>query len=88
MVAKAVKEKIQSAYSQFLDAKSLQPRYGQKLMIADIARTLSGISCDDEGVRDSDNHICVIEAGTGTGKTVAYLLAAIPVAQALGKNRS
>lgn len=85
MVDKVVKEKIQSAYSQFLDAKSLQPRYGQKLMIADIARTLSGISSDDEGVRDSDNHICVIEAGTGTGKTVAYLLATIPVAQALGK---
>ena len=85
MVDKVVKEKIQSAYSQFLEAKSLQPRYGQKLMIADIARTLSGISSDDEGVRDSDNHICVIEAGTGTGKTVAYLLATIPVAQALGK---
>jgi len=30
-------------------------------------------------------HLCVIEAGTGTGKTVAYLLAAIPIAQALNK---
>lgn len=85
MVDKAVKEKIQSAYSQFLEAKSLKPRYGQKLMIADIARTLSNISIDVEGVRDSDNHICVIEAGTGTGKTVAYLLATLPVAKALGK---
>jgi ATP-dependent DNA helicase DinG len=85
VVDTAVKDKIQSAYSQFLEAKSLQPRYGQKLMIADIARTLSGISCDEEGVRESDNHVCVIEAGTGTGKTVAYLLAAIPVAQALNK---
>lgn len=28
---------------------------------------------------------CVVEAGTGTGKTVAYALAAIPVAQALDK---
>lgn len=85
MVDKAVKARIQSAYSQFLEAKSLKPRYGQKLMIADIARTLSGISSDEEGVRDSENHICVIEAGTGTGKTVAYLLATIPVAQALKK---
>ena len=35
--------------------------------------------------RASDRHVCVIEAGTGTGKTVAYLLAAIPIAQLLGK---
>jgi ATP-dependent DNA helicase DinG len=33
----------------------------------------------------SSSHICIIEAGTGTGKTVAYLLAAIPIAQALKK---
>jgi ATP-dependent DNA helicase DinG len=85
MIAPKVKEKIQSIYRQFLTAKSLKPRYGQKLMIADIARTLSGITVDAEGVRDNDSHICVIEAGTGTGKTVAYLLAAIPVAQALKK---
>lgn len=85
MVDTVVKEKIQSAYRQFLKAKSLKPRYGQKLMIADIARTLSNISCDEEGVRDSEDHVCVIEAGTGTGKTVAYLLATLPVAQALGK---
>ncbi len=30
-------------------------------------------------------HLCIVEAGTGTGKTVAYLLAAIPIAQALNK---
>lgn len=85
MVAEAVKAKIQSIYRQFLENKSLKPRYGQKLMIADIARTLSSITTDTEGVRDSDNHICVIEAGTGTGKTVAYLLATLPVAQSLKK---
>ena len=27
----------------------------------------------------------MVEAGTGTGKTLAYLIAAIPVARALGK---
>jgi ATP-dependent DNA helicase DinG len=85
VITTVVKEKIQSAYRQFLKAKALKPRYGQKLMIADIARTLSAITSDAEGVRDSDNHVCVIEAGTGTGKTVAYLLASIPVAQALNK---
>ena len=85
MVSDAVKTKIQSVYRQFLESKSLKPRYGQKLMIADIARTLSSIESDEEGVRNTDNHICVIEAGTGTGKTVAYLLATLPVAQSLKK---
>ncbi|MBB3167762.1 ATP-dependent DNA helicase DinG [Simiduia aestuariiviva] len=80
-----IKKTIQTAYSQFLDARELKPRYGQKLMIAEIARTLGGIELDDEGVRVGERHICVVEAGTGTGKTVAYLLAAIPVAKALGK---
>lgn len=44
-------------------------------MIAQVARTLA----------DSAPRICVIEAGTGTGKTAAYCLAVIPLAKALGK---
>ena len=79
------KKTIQKAYSQFLEAKSLKPRYGQKLMIAEIAKTLGSITLDSEGLRSSEQHLCVIEAGTGTGKTLAYLLAVIPVAQALDK---
>ncbi|ODS22857.1 ATP-dependent DNA helicase DinG [Candidatus Endobugula sertula] len=85
MIVKETQEKIQSAYRQFLQSNKLKPRYGQKLMIANIVRTLTAITADTEGERDSNNHVCVIEAGTGTGKTVAYLLAAIPVAQALKK---
>ncbi|WP_075185777.1 ATP-dependent DNA helicase DinG [Teredinibacter haidensis] len=79
------KEVIQQAYSKFLAAKELKPRYGQKLMIAEIARTLGNILLDDNEDRASDSHICVIEAGTGVGKTVAYLLAALPIAKALNK---
>lgn len=85
MLNDTLKKEIQTAYSQLLEAKGLRSRYGQKLMIADIARTLGGISLDEEGVRETKQHICVVEAGTGTGKTVAYLLAAIPIAKALGK---
>lgn len=85
MIKPEIKNSIQSAYSEFLSAKSLKPRYGQKLMIAEIARTLGAIKLDAEGVRESEQHICVIEAGTGTGKTLAYLLAAIPIAQAFDK---
>jgi len=79
------KKVIQQAYRKFLASKELNPRYGQKLMIAEIARTLGNIKMDDHETRSSDSHVCVIEAGTGTGKTVAYLLAALPIAKALNK---
>ncbi len=76
---------IQKAYTRFLREKQLGPRQGQKLMIAAIARTLGAIELDDEDNRSGGGHVCVVEAGTGTGKTVAYLLATIPSAHALGK---
>lgn len=85
MLDQNAKKEIQKAYSQFLESKSLKPRYGQKLMIAEIARTVGNIELDDEDIRSSNSHICVIEAGTGTGKTVAYLLATLPIAKALNK---
>lgn len=78
MLDQDTKNIIQKAYSDFLNAKSLKPRYGQKLMIAEIARCLG----DRSGEK---SNICVIEAGTGTGKTVAYLLATLPIAKALNK---
>lgn len=85
MLGDSVKQAIQSSYSRFLKSRQLNPRYGQKLMIAAIARALGGIRLDDDSRRSGEGHICVVEAGTGTGKTVAYLLAALPAAQALGK---
>ena len=85
MLTDELKKKIQSSYSQFLESKSLKSRYGQKLMIAEIARTLGNIQLDDEEKRDSDGHVCVVEAGTGTGKTVAYMLPGIILAKAMGK---
>lgn len=85
MLDDAVKHAIQTSYSRFLKSRQLNPRYGQKLMIAAIARALGGIRLDEESRRLGEGHVCVVEAGTGTGKTVAYLLAALPAAQALGK---
>jgi len=79
------KQIIQKAYSRFLEQKGLKPREGQKLMIAAVARTLGNIMSDSEGVRLGESHVCMVEAGTGTGKTVAYALAAIPTAQAQDK---
>ena len=71
-----VKAEIQAAYRRWLKARGFNPRRGQRQMIAEIARALT---------RESDR-LCVVEAGTGTGKTVAYCLAAIPLAQALDKS--
>jgi ATP-dependent DNA helicase DinG len=94
MLTDALKKQIQGAYSQFLENKGLKSRYGQKLMIAEIAKTLGSIELDDENHREivegagglrTGGHICVVEAGTGTGKTIAYLLPAIVMAKALGK---
>lgn len=80
MLADEIKDTIQSAYRQLLDSRELTPRYGQRQMIAEIANTLAVLANDE---RDAAP-ICVIEAGTGTGKTLAYILAVLPLAQALG----
>lgn len=84
MLEDAVKKTIQSAYRDFLAGKGIRARYGQRLMVAEIARYLGEITASD-GARTSAHGACIVEAGTGTGKTLAYLLAAIPVAKALGK---
>jgi ATP-dependent DNA helicase DinG len=98
MLPDDVKNTIQSAYRQILENKSLTPRYGQRLMIAEIARSLGGIADAEraalqapvpmEGEPDPElppGPICVVEAGTGTGKTLAYVLGTLPVAKALKK---
>lgn len=79
MLADEVKNDIQSAYRQLLKSRELTPRYGQRLMIAEIAKTLSSLAAEDS----SEPPICVVEAGTGTGKTLAYVLAVLPLAKAL-----
>ena len=68
---------IQEGYRDFLRCRGFQPRFGQKNMIAEIAKVLSQ--------KDSNKRLAVIEAGTGTGKTIAYLIAALPLARAQKK---
>ncbi|MCU7834037.1 MAG: ATP-dependent DNA helicase DinG [gamma proteobacterium symbiont of Taylorina sp.] len=77
MLNEQLKTTIQTAYSRILESKGLKPRYGQRLMIADIARTLGNIDKADPEIP----HICTLEAGTGTGKTIAYLVSALPIAK-------
>ena len=85
MLSDELKHTIQSAYTRFLDKKGLKARYGQRLMIAEVAKVLGDIAVDAEGKRSGAPAVVAIEAGTGTGKTVAYSLAAIPAARAAGK---
>lgn len=77
MLDDSIKETIQQGYRQFLKSRDLKPRQGQKQMVAAIANSLSH--------DDPDKRLAVIEAGTGTGKTVGYLLSALPIARARDK---
>ena len=84
MLNDELKDAIRQAYSSIIEGKSLTPRWGQRQMIAEIANTLARIPAPGEAPGKLPA-VCVIEAGTGTGKTIAYAAAAIPVAKALGK---
>lgn len=83
MLSEELKRTIQTAYSQLLESKGIKARYGQRLMIAEVANTLA--SADQGKLENHQPPVCVVEAGTGTGKTIAYALAAIPIARALEK---
>ncbi|MCV2402706.1 ATP-dependent DNA helicase DinG [Marinomonas sp. C2222] len=84
MLSDELKKQIQLAYRAYLDAKSHKPRAGQREMIGTIARTLGNIKQGTEGERLEEKHVAVVEAGTGTGKTLSYCLAAIPIAKTRG----
>ena len=91
MLPDTLKAEIQQAYRHILAAKSLRPRYGQRLMIAEIVRGLAPIAAIDDTATEDDTEtrdsgpVVVVEAGTGTGKTLAYVLATLPVARHLDK---
>lgn len=84
MLTDALKDDIRQAYNALMESKQLTPRWGQRQMIAEIANTLGRIPGPGQPTA-KEPAVCVIEAGTGTGKTIAYAVTAIPMAQALGK---
>ena len=77
----ALKDIIRQAYKQLSNSvDGFRNRLTQRQMIGTTATTLGQANISGE-----DRPIAVIEAPTGTGKTVAYLTAAIPVAKHLEK---
>jgi len=79
MLSATVKKTIQACFKSFRDEiPNFVSRKEQNYMVAEIAKTLAG-------EYDKTRRIGVIEAGTGTGKSLAYSLGAIPLALSSGK---
>ncbi|MDG1938876.1 MAG: ATP-dependent DNA helicase DinG [Pseudomonadales bacterium] len=86
-LSEEAKTHIQTAYSDWLSSNEYKPRRAQRTMLAIIAKALGIVENDAEGIRKEDfkEHVCLVEAGTGTGKTVAYSIASIILAKLLDK---
>jgi ATP-dependent DNA helicase DinG len=79
MLTDKLKEVIRQSYKAIGENLSnFNPRKQQTFLIAEIAKTLAG-------EYSKDRKIITIEAGTGTGKSLAYSLGAIPLALARDK---
>ncbi|MFM2482702.1 ATP-dependent DNA helicase DinG [Celerinatantimonas sp. YJH-8] len=79
MLTSQHKELIKKGY-QCLKSQnpSFKPRKSQNELVASIAKCIAGDI-------DDNNRILLVESGTGTGKSLAYLLSGIPLALRLKK---
>ncbi|SHO58830.1 ATP-dependent DNA helicase DinG [Vibrio quintilis] len=74
MLTRQIQESIRSSYRNLQEQMdNFVPRRGQNYLIAEIAKTLCGNYHEK-------NRILVAEAGTGIGKSLSYLMGAVPVA--------
>ena len=79
MLSDTLKTTIRKIHKHVADNLSdYRPRSSQNYLVAEIAKTLAG-------EYHKKQRICVIEAGTGTGKSLAYCLGALPLALAQKK---
>ncbi|WP_337881286.1 ATP-dependent DNA helicase DinG [Rheinheimera sp.] len=79
MLSDSLKQRIRTIHQAMkLQLPGYQPRPGQNQMVAEIANVIAGSY-------HSYDRVALIEAGTGTGKSLAYLMAAVPAAQFYNK---
>ncbi|TKB48225.1 ATP-dependent DNA helicase DinG [Ferrimonas sediminicola] len=79
MLSDKTKTLTRQAYNGIAEAiPNFVRRKEQNYLIAEIAKTLAGEYC-------KERRIVVVQAGTGTGKSLAYCLGAIPQALASGR---
>ncbi len=79
MLSDPLKATIRKIHKHVADnLNDYRPRSSQNYLVAEIAKTLAG-------EYHKKQRICVIEAGTGTGKSLAYCLGALPLALAQKK---
>lgn len=79
MLSATTKTEIRTIYKAISQAlPNFRSRREQNYIVAEISKTLAG-------EYDKDRRIIVVEAGTGIGKSLAYLLGAIPLALANNK---
>ncbi|MEC7306761.1 ATP-dependent DNA helicase DinG [Vibrio crassostreae] len=74
MLTTKIQKSIRTSYQNLQDQlDNFAPRRAQNYLVAEIAKTLCG-------QYHKSNRMIVAEAGTGIGKSLAYLMATIPVA--------
>ncbi|MDL5026556.1 ATP-dependent DNA helicase DinG [Vibrio sp. TMPB1044] len=74
MLTTKIQKSIRTSYQNLQDQlDNFVPRRAQNYLVAEIAKTLCG-------QYHKSNRMIVAEAGTGIGKSLAYLMATIPVA--------
>jgi ATP-dependent DNA helicase DinG len=79
MLSDKLKKQIRHGYDRLTEAlPNFAKRKAQNYLVAEIAKVLAG-------EYDKSRRILVAEAGTGIGKSLAYILAALPVAQSNNK---
>jgi len=79
MLSDSLKKEIRSNYELITQAlPQFKARKAQNYLVAEIAKVLAGNY-------DKKRRILVAEAGTGIGKSLAYILAGLPVALRLNK---
>ncbi|MBD1582570.1 ATP-dependent DNA helicase DinG [Pseudoalteromonas sp. S16_S37] len=79
MLSDALKKTIRQTHQNIAESlEGYRHRSSQNYLVAEIAKTLAG-------EYHKTQRICVIEAGTGTGKSLAYCLSALPMALAKKK---